>query len=76
MPILALTADAVSGVEHKCAEAGMDGYLTKPIQMQKLEDALLKYLPHFWAFEGYGLGCGSGNAGTGGARSTGNLSAS
>jgi len=45
VPILALTADVVSGVEEQCREAGMDGYLTKPVDPAELEEAIGRLLP-------------------------------
>lgn len=36
IPIYALTAHAVSGFQHRCLQAGMDGYITKPIQPEEL----------------------------------------
>jgi len=45
IPILALTADAMSSTEKECMEAGMDGFLTKPIDVEKLTSALEKWLP-------------------------------
>ncbi len=45
MPIVALTADALSGTEERCLAAGMDGYLTKPIDSELLTAALDKFLP-------------------------------
>ncbi len=45
LPIVALTADALPGTEEKCLAAGMDGYLTKPIDTRALNDALEKFLP-------------------------------
>ncbi|HEY9344588.1 MAG TPA: ATP-binding protein, partial [Inquilinus sp.] len=36
VPIVALTADATPGVAARCAEAGMDACLTKPIEPEKL----------------------------------------
>jgi CheY-like chemotaxis protein len=40
VPIIALTADASQGDRQKCLEAGMDEYVTKPINPKDLFDAL------------------------------------
>ncbi len=39
--IIALTANALKGVEERCIEAGMDAYLTKPFTVQQLSAALV-----------------------------------
>jgi len=44
-PIVALTADIKQGIEEECSEAGMDGYLSKPFNQNKLAELLNQWLP-------------------------------
>ena len=42
MPVIAMTAHAMSGYKERCLAAGMDGYISKPIRNQLLLEALEK----------------------------------
>jgi two-component system sensor histidine kinase/response regulator len=43
-PVVAMTALAMSGDRERCFEAGMDGYLSKPIRPQELDEVLDRYV--------------------------------
>jgi signal transduction histidine kinase/DNA-binding response OmpR family regulator len=43
-PVVAMTALAMNGDKERCIEAGMDGYLSKPIRPQELDEVLDRYL--------------------------------
>ncbi len=40
IPIIALTADAMKGAEQQCRDAGMDDYLTKPLDRARLGETV------------------------------------
>jgi len=44
IPIVALTANALKGEKDNCLNAGMDDYLSKPVQLEDLQLTLEKYL--------------------------------
>ncbi len=44
IPVIALTANALEGAKEEYLSHGMDGYLTKPIEIKKLANELEKWL--------------------------------
>jgi CheY-like chemotaxis protein len=44
VPILAMTANAMQGDRDKCIAAGMDDYISKPMKIEALRDALNRWL--------------------------------
>ncbi|MEO5342245.1 MAG: ATP-binding protein [Gammaproteobacteria bacterium SHHR-1] len=49
--IIAMTANAMSGDREKCLGAGMDDYVSKPINPDRLQAVLQKWLPEDQQFE-------------------------
>ena len=43
IPIIALTAHAMKGDQERCLAAGMDDYISKPVQPRALLDLVEKY---------------------------------
>lgn len=44
IPIIAMTANAFDEDEKKCMEAGMNAHLAKPLDIQKMKEAVCRYL--------------------------------
>lgn len=45
IPIIAMTADALTDNIDECAKHGMDNFIAKPVNLEKLEELLIKHVP-------------------------------
>jgi len=45
LPVIALTASAMQSDRERCLEAGMDDYLSKPIEVKRLREVLQRFMP-------------------------------
>ena len=44
IPVIAMTASALEGDRERCIDAQMDDYISKPVTLKKLEQALVQWL--------------------------------
>ncbi|MBX9723316.1 MAG: response regulator, partial [Candidatus Obscuribacterales bacterium] len=44
VPVIAMTAHAMDGDRERCISAGMDDYISKPVDAKKLQNVLIKWL--------------------------------
>jgi two-component system sensor histidine kinase/response regulator len=47
IPIIAMTANSMQGDREKCLAAGMDDFIAKPVNPNKLQEALKRWLPKY-----------------------------
>jgi signal transduction histidine kinase/DNA-binding response OmpR family regulator len=50
-PVIALTANAMVGQHERCLAAGMDGFLTKPLDVERLRATLVQFIANEAATE-------------------------
>ncbi len=46
VPIVAVTANALKGEDERCRAAGMDDYISKPVELSKLTDVMNRWLQY------------------------------
>ena len=43
LPVVAMTAHALRADRERCLESGMDGYVSKPVRVRELSEAIERY---------------------------------
>lgn len=46
VPIIAMTANTMTGDRERCLEAGMDDYITKPVDRRNLNEVIARWIRH------------------------------
>jgi PAS domain S-box-containing protein len=67
VPIVALTANALSGDAERCLQAGFNAYLCKPVRSEQLDDAIARWVPAEDRAQGVASHAGSDAGATGSA---------
>jgi len=44
IPIVAMTADVITGARERCLEAGMNDYVSKPVKLEQLERVIGRFI--------------------------------
>jgi CheY-like chemotaxis protein/HPt (histidine-containing phosphotransfer) domain-containing protein len=45
LPVVAMTANALAGEAEKCLGVGMDDYMSKPVELKKLDEMIAHWMP-------------------------------